>query len=183
MSDPGVWMMGDVGEDRYRGMGIVVEYAGATSRPTWIDPPSAPWDYTRFGRPAAAASVPDERIDMVFSEENAAVNGFNRWLINGAAFSMAEMKPRFRLERGRRYRLRMRNASDDIHPIHLHRHTFELTSIAGRPTNGILKDVVRLGAYQQMEIDFTANSPGLSLFHCHMQLHMDYGFMALFDCR
>lgn len=23
---------------------------------------------------------------------------------------------------------------------------------------------------------------GLSLFHCHMQLHMDFGFMALFDC-
>jgi hypothetical protein len=24
---------------------------------------------------------------------------------------------------------------------------------------------------------------GLSLFHCHMQTHMDYGFMALFDCH
>jgi FtsP/CotA-like multicopper oxidase with cupredoxin domain len=26
---------------------------------------------------------------------------------------------------------RLRNASDDIHPLHLHRHTFELTHIAG----------------------------------------------------
>jgi hypothetical protein len=24
-------------------------------------------------------------------------------------------------------------------------------------------------------------NPGLTLFHCHQQLHMDFGFMALFD--
>jgi hypothetical protein len=23
---------------------------------------------------------------------------------------------------------------------------------------------------------------GMTLFHCHQQLHMDFGFMALFDC-
>ncbi len=85
--------------------------------------------------------------------------------------------------RGRRYRLRMRNGSDDVRPMHLHRHSFELANLAGRPTAGILKDVVMLGGYQRAEVDFTANSPGLSLFHCHMQLHMDFGFMALFDCQ
>ncbi len=182
MSHPGVWTMGDIGEDRFLGMGIVVEYAGATGRSEWVDPPSHRWDYRRFARPAAMASAPDDTIDMVFREENGAINGFNRWLINDTAFSMAHMTPRFQLRRGRRYRLRMRNASDDIHPIHLHRHIFEVTKIAGQPTSGLLKDVVMLGAYQEMEIDFTANSPGFSPFHCHMQLHMDYGFMALFDC-
>jgi Multicopper oxidase len=62
-----------------------------------------------------------------------------------------------------------------------HRHTFELTQVAGRKTSGVMKDVVMLGGYQEMEIDFLANNPGLSLFHCHQQLHMDFGFMALFD--
>ena len=38
-----------------------------------------------------------------------------------------------------------------------------------------------LGGYQEMEVDVTADNPGPTLFHCHMQLHMDYGFMALFD--
>jgi FtsP/CotA-like multicopper oxidase with cupredoxin domain len=75
----------------------------------------------------------------------------------------------------------MANASDDIHPVHLHRHTFELSSIAGQPTAGVLKDVVMLGGYQRMAIDFTADDPGLTLFHCHQQLHMDFGFMCLFD--
>jgi FtsP/CotA-like multicopper oxidase with cupredoxin domain len=75
----------------------------------------------------------------------------------------------------------MRNASDDVHPIHLHRHSFELARIAGKATSGIMKDVVMLGGYQEAEIDFMADNPGRTLFHCHQQLHMDFGFMALFD--
>ncbi len=38
-----------------------------------------------------------------------------------------------------------------------------------------------LGGYQTTEADFTADRPGLTLFHCHMQLHVDFGFMGLFD--
>jgi FtsP/CotA-like multicopper oxidase with cupredoxin domain len=30
-----------------------------------------------------------------------------------------------------------------------------------------------------VEVDLPADNPGLSLFHCHQQMHMDYGFMAL----
>ncbi len=182
MSRPGKWIMGDVGEARFGGMGIVVEYAGATGTPEWIDPPSAKWDYTWFGRLPPHAAVPEQTIEMVITEEPAVVDGFSRWLINGVAFSMAD-KPAITLHQGSRYRLHLRNATDDIHPIHLHRHTFELTRIAGQPTGGILKDVAMLGPYQELDVDFTAQSPGLSLFHCHVQTHMDFGFMTLFDCR
>jgi FtsP/CotA-like multicopper oxidase with cupredoxin domain len=30
-------------------------------------------------------------------------------------------------------------------------------------------------------LDFVADNPGMTLFHCHQQLHMDLGFMALFN--
>ncbi len=43
------------------------------------------------------------------------------------------------------------------------------------------KDVVMVGGYQEVEVDFTADNPGLTLFHCHQQLHMDFGFMTLFE--
>ena len=49
------------------------------------------------------------------------------------------------------------------------------------PIAGVMKDVVMVGGYQEAEIDFTADNPGLTLFHCHQQLHMDFGFMTLFD--
>ncbi|MDB5496400.1 MAG: copper oxidase [Phenylobacterium sp.] len=182
MNRPGVWVLGDVSDDdRGNGMGVVVEYAGQTGPPKWSKPPASKWDYLRFGRTGAGAQAPDEVFDMTFAKDNAALGGFNRWTINGVAFSDKQMEPMFKLRKGRRYRLRMSNASDDIHPIHLHRHSFELTRIAGRPTAGVLKDVVMLGGYQRMEVDFTADNPGRTLFHCHQQLHMDFGFMCLFD--
>jgi FtsP/CotA-like multicopper oxidase with cupredoxin domain len=181
MNHPGIWILGDLADDdRTRGMGIVVEYAHRTGKPVWLAPSPFHWDYTRFGKSTPAAP-PDDTIEMTFAKDNAASDGFNLWTINGAAFSMEKRTPMFRIREGRRYRLRMRNASDDIHPLHLHRHSFELATVAGRPTSGVLKDVVMLGGYQDMDVDFTADNPGLTLFHCHQQLHMDFGFMALFE--
>src|SRR6266516_5286198 len=184
MNHPGVWVMGDLADDdRRHGMGSVVEYAGRGGQPKWISPAPFHWDYARFAKVGATAPSPDETIEMIFAKDNAAEDGFNRWTINGVAFPMSdEMIPAsFHLKQGKRYRIRMRNASDDIHPIHLHRHSFELTSLAGKSTAGILKDVLMLGGYQEAEVDFIADNPGLTLFHCHQQLHMDYGFMTLFD--
>jgi len=184
MNHPGVWIMGDVGDDdRHHGMGIVVEYAGYKGKAQWVAPKPFKWNYASFGQAQPPAQAPDEVFDMMFAKDNAAVEGFNRWTINGVAYPSDQMMaiPLFHLREGKRYRLRMRNASDDIHPIHLHRHTFELTKVAGRQTSGVMKDVVMVGGYQEVEVDFTADNPGLTLFHCHQQLHMDYGFMSLFD--
>jgi FtsP/CotA-like multicopper oxidase with cupredoxin domain len=153
MKHPGVWVLGDLADDdRNHGMGIVVEYSGRVGKPQWITPKPFRWSYLRFGKTEAAAE-PEETIDMIFAKRNAADHGFNEWTINDVAFSMDKTPPMVHLRRGRRYRLRMRNASDDIHPIH----------------------------HQEVEVDFVADNPGLTLFHCHQQLHMDYGFMSLFD--
>ena len=184
MNRPGVWILGDLDDDdRRHGMGIVVEYAGQKGKGVWIKPAPYHWNYLRFAKPGASAPPPDETFDMTFAKDNAAEDGFNRWTINGVAYPMTgEVQPgAFHLKEGKRYRIRMRNASDDIHPIHLHRHSFELTKIFGKSSAGILKDVVMIGGYQEAEIDFVANNPGLTLFHCHQQLHMDFGFMTLFD--
>jgi FtsP/CotA-like multicopper oxidase with cupredoxin domain len=182
MQNPGVWLMGDLADDdRRNGMGIIVEYAGQKGKPQWVKPKPFRWDYTRFANPGAHAATPNETIEMTIVKHNAAHDGFNLWTLNGEAFSMQKMTPKYTLHMGRRYRLRFRNASDDIHPLHLHRHSFELTRIAGKPTAGIVKDVVMLGGFQEIEFDFVADNPGPTLFHCHQQLHMDFGFMSLFD--
>jgi len=182
MSHPGKWIMGDLdNDDRRHGMGIV--YAGRPGKPVWVAPPSHRWNYAAFGKPGSTAPAADRTFEMKFEKQNAAEEGFNRWTINGTAYAMTgEMMPAaFHLQQGKRYRIRMSNASDDIHPIHLHRHSFELTKVAGKVTSGVMKDVVMLGGYQEAEIDFVADNPGLTLFHCHQQLHMDFGFMTLFD--
>jgi FtsP/CotA-like multicopper oxidase with cupredoxin domain len=184
MNNPGVWIMGDLDDnDRRHGMGIVVEYANQKGSAAWLAPSRVRWNYAQLGSINPRPPAPDQTFEMTFAKENAAEGGFNRWTINGAAYPMKQepVSTSFHLHEGHRYRLRLRNASDDIHPIHLHRHTFELTRVAGQPTTGVMKDVFMLGGYQEAEIDFTANNPGLTLFHCHQQLHMDFGFMTLFD--
>ena len=131
MNHPGVWIMGDLADDdRGHGMGIVVEYAGHKAKPLWMPPKPFRWNYARFAKGGATATSPDETFEMMFAKDNAAEDGFNRRTINGAAYPMTRgiVPASFHLKQGKRYRLRMRNASDDIHPIHLHRHTFELTT-------------------------------------------------------
>ncbi|MBV8052116.1 MAG: multicopper oxidase domain-containing protein, partial [Acidobacteriaceae bacterium] len=137
----------------------------------------------KFTKPGIISADPDETFNMTFAKNNAALDGFNRWTINGVAYRTAGAMQlaAFHLHEGRRYRVHMRNESDDLHPIHLHRHVFELTNIMGKPTAGVMKDVVMLSGYQELAFDFVANDPGLTLFHCHQQLHMDFGFMTLFD--
>ena len=184
MNHPGVWILGDLADDdRNHGMGIVVEYGDRNGKPQWSAPPHFRWDYASFAKAGVSGSAPDEIFEMTFAKDNAADAGFNRWTINGVAYPDTQMMapPSHHLKQGKRYRIKMRNASDDIHPIHLHRHTFELTRYAGTPMAGLMKDVLMLGGYQEAEIDFVANNPGMTLFHCHQQLHMDFGFMTLFD--
>jgi FtsP/CotA-like multicopper oxidase with cupredoxin domain len=182
MNHPGVWVMGDLADDdRGHGMGIVVEYAGEKGEAQWVKPEPYLWDYTLFGKPGAHPAAPDETIDITIIKHNGELNGFNQWLLNGVAFSMETMKPAYTVRQGRRYRLKFRNASDDIHPLHLHRHSFELVRIAGKPTAGVMKDVVMLAGFQEIEFDWVADNPGPTLFHCHQQLHMDFGFMAMFN--
>ena len=95
-----------------------------------VKPAPFRWDYTRFGTPAAARPV-DETIEITVVKHNGADRGFNVWTLNGEAFSDAAMKPTYTVQEGRRYRLKFRNASADIHPLHLHRSTAAPHSVAG----------------------------------------------------
>ena len=91
MNHPGVWVMGDLSDDgRKHGMGIVVEYAGSKGKPQWIAPKPFKWNYAHFGIAAAAATQPDEVFEMLFAKQNAAMDGFNQWTINGLSYPMGQ---------------------------------------------------------------------------------------------
>ena len=180
MNNPGVWILGTPhDDDRRDGMGIVVEYAGARGVPRWIAPAKAAWDYTQFGTQllgAHSSTAPDETIPMKLGKINGGKSGFNHWTINGQQY---EHSTPIEIHEGRRYRLAFQNLADDPHPVHLHRHTFEVVNVNGKATAGVLKDTVVVPGFGTVDVDFVANNPGPTLFHCHQTLHMDYGFMRL----
>jgi FtsP/CotA-like multicopper oxidase with cupredoxin domain len=105
---------------------------------------------------------------------------FEGWTINGKSWPKTDT---VLLREGVRYRLALDNQSTEDHPVHLHRHTMELVRLAGKATSGVRKDVVVVPAGAIAEVDFVASNPGKSLFHCHLQDHMDAGFMMLFDYK
>jgi FtsP/CotA-like multicopper oxidase with cupredoxin domain len=179
MKNPGVWVLGTPhDDDRRDGMGIVVEYANKTGAPIWIKPQRKPWDYTSFGNNQAVPE-PVETIPLAFGKINGGTGHFNMWTINGKSFD-ERAEPR-KLSKGKRYRLVFDNQTDDPHPVHLHRNSFELTNVYGKPTSGVMKDVVLVKGYRKIAVDFVPSMEGLTLFHCHQQLHMDYGFKLLFN--
>ena len=178
MTQPGVWVLGETREEiRKSGMGIVVEYAGATGEPGWIEPAETLWDYRAFAHSEPVQEQPDERIPLLFESKFRGHGDFDYWTINGKSYPKTDTVT---LREGKRYRLMMRNKSADDHPVHLHRHTFEVTSLDGKPLSGLRKDVVVVPGNSTAEVDFVAANPGATLFHCHQQSHMDFGFMMLF---
>lgn len=178
MNNPGIWILGSTEKIiRESGMGLVVEYAGQHRQPQWVDPPKAPWDYTIFGRSRPNSAPPQQTIELIFEKIPGGAGKFNLWLVNGKPYPH---EGEFVLQQGVRYRLVMRNRTDDAHPMHLHRHLWELAEINGKKTEGIMKDTVVVPYYGRVAVDLTADQPGLALFHCHIQQHMDYGFKALF---
>jgi len=177
MNQPGVWILGEADDQvRNAGLGVVVEYANRSEAPRWAAPASAPWDYTTFGREAETPEPTGGVVPLVFRKKFAGNGWVDHWTINGKSFPKTDP---IRVRANYRYRLRFDNQSDEAHPVHLHRHTFELTRFGGKATAGVMKDVVVVPAKKQVEVDFTADNPGPTLFHCHQQLHMDYGFMAM----
>ena len=177
MNQPGSWVLGEL-DDRMRGagLGVVVEYANSAGAPKWIAPPKSEWDYLQFGRAETKSPEDAENVPLVFRKKFAGNRWVDNWTINGKSYPKTDP---ILVRTNRRYRLKMDNQSDEAHPVHLHRHSFELTHFAGKATAGIVKDVVVVPAMKQVDVDFIADNPGLTLFHCHQQLHMDYGFMTL----
>ncbi len=186
MTNPGVWVLGEVRRHiQAAGMGIVVEYSGASGKPVWQQPEQLAWSYAQFAsqpKGAARATVSDaeiEEIPLVFQSRFAGHGAPERWMINGKSYPDVTSP---KLVQGHRYRLRLKNASRDDHPIHLHRHTFEVTSLSDEDAiaPGLRKDTVLVRAGTEATVEFVADNPGPTLLHCHQQDHMDRGFMMVF---
>jgi FtsP/CotA-like multicopper oxidase with cupredoxin domain len=179
------------------GMAVVVEYADHSGAAQWQQPADLVWNYEQFSTPRASAaaeshagSEPAIAIPLVLESKFRGHGAMEAWTINGKSYPDTGSVP---LEQGRRYRLQFINKSLDDHPLHLHRHSFELGSLgAPLPTGrgpgpgptvgrGIIKDVVLVDAQTQTDVEFTADNPGATLFHCHQQNHMDLGFMLVFN--
>jgi FtsP/CotA-like multicopper oxidase with cupredoxin domain len=191
MNNPGVWILGEVRNHvRSAGMAVVVEYADKSGVPQWPQPPGLLWNYEQFAAIEAVEEPGEPAITIPLAIESKfrGHGSMEGWTINGRSYPNTSTEL---LQQGRRYRLQFINKSLDDHPLHLHRHSFELRSLGSplavgrsatpKSIRGIVKDVVLVESQTRAEVEFIANNPGPTLFHCHQQDHMDLGFMMLFN--
>lgn len=111
--------------------------------------------------PLLPNSPPDRRFDLVLSGGMMS----SRWTMGGQAFPDAEP---LAIRKGERVRVRMRNMSMGLHPMHLHGHFFRVGSA--------WKDTVLVPPHMgEVTFDFLADNPGQWFFHCHNAYHMETG--------
>jgi FtsP/CotA-like multicopper oxidase with cupredoxin domain len=82
------------------------------------------------------------------------------------------------LELGRTYVFRLRNETQNSHPIHLHGMAFR---VLGR--EGGFTDTVLLDAHQTVDIAVVADNPGDWVLHCHVIEHQKTGLAAYVRVR
>ena len=74
-------------------------------------------------------------------------------------------------------RLAFQNMTMMFHPMHVHGHTFALT------TGGARKDTVIVRRLQRVEVDLPADNPGQWATHCHNIYHAEAGMMTTLSHR
>src|ERR1035438_1133632 len=145
------------------GLGVVVEYSGKTGAPVWNDPAPVKWDYAQFAATTPAAA-PDETLTLTFHDIGTQKGSqFDTWTINNQSWPNVDP---IRVTKGKRYRLLLRNGSGDQHPIHLHRHTFEVAKIGGKDLSGLRKDVINVMPLQTRSEEHTSELQSLRHLVC-----------------
>ena len=134
------------------------------------------WSYLNL----AAANGVLPQADHVFQLTlSGGMMGSSQWTINGASYPNSVP---LRVRKGERIRIEMFNMSMMEHPMHLHGHTFQVTSFNGRILGSpLLKDTVDVLPMQRCTIDFMANNPGNWFFHCHNLQHMMGGLATVVE--
>ena len=111
---------------------------------------------------------PDRTIDLDLTSDMMTYT----WGINGQAFGSG---PPIEVSQGERVRLRFTNRTAMWHPMHLHGHSFALTS----PSGTARKDTVNVLPGETVAVDFLADNPGQWMAHCHNTYHLESGMATI----
>ena len=98
-----------------------------------------------------------------------------RWSLNGDYWP--DVNP-LMIAKGQRVAIEFVNRTMMAHPMHLHGHAFQVTSLNGAPLAGAVRDTVLVPPMGSVGIAFDADNPGRWALHCHNLYHMMSGMMT-----
>jgi FtsP/CotA-like multicopper oxidase with cupredoxin domain len=149
MNNPANWTLGSLNDaERAGGLGVRVNYAAQKGPAHWQAPAAVDWSYVRFSAASRLVPPADQTIELLLEKRPG--DRVPHWIVDGRPqpdIDHLSFKP------GRRYRLRMMNATDRAHAVHLPHQSFALTRVNQIPVSGIIKDTIRLERYNVIEAD------------------------------
>jgi hypothetical protein len=116
-----------------------------------------------FGAGCRSVVEPEQMIEMLLERKS---DGGYRWIVDRGIVDRGTVDGRSQpgdalfLQPGRRYRLRMMNATGGVHTVHLRHHSFELTRVHQVPVSGIFRGTLRLERYNVVEADVRMSRSG-----------------------
>jgi hypothetical protein len=131
--------------------------------------PDTMLDMARFRPGGRSTAKPDEMLEMLLEKRT---GGIPQWTINGRSYQACD--PLF-LQQGRRYRLRMMNATGCVHSVHLRHHSFELKRANQVLVSGILGGTIRLERYNVVDADLVLSRPGPVVLQYRQQIGRNQG--------
>lgn len=122
--------------------------------------------------PTASASNPRLEDGALVQPFPPGTGDFPFSTINGVTADAS--KEAITIREGERIRVRVYNASNGVHSMHLHGHDFTVTSVNGHPVAPEDRNEVTtrdIGPGNFFEMEFIADNPGNWIFHCHFPHH------------
>jgi len=98
------------------------------------------------------------------------------WNLNGQVWP--KVTP-LEVKQGERVEIAFENSTPMTHPMHLHGHVFQVTSVGGQATLGARRDTVLVAPKQTVKVEFDALYSGYWMIHCHLLYHQAAGMMTV----
>jgi len=98
------------------------------------------------------------------------------WSLNGQVWP--KITP-LEVKRGERVEIAFENRTPMTHPMHLHGHVFQVTSLGGPAVLGARRDTVLVAPKQTVKVELDALYPGYWMIHCHLLYHQAAGMMTV----
>ena len=95
------------------------------------------------------------------------------YTINGHSFPKTLEASLLKIKTGERILIRMINAGNLHHPMHLHGHQFKVVQLDGNPlTNPVVVNTQNIAPGQTVDVEVIGTNPGTWVFHCHVLSHV-----------
>jgi FtsP/CotA-like multicopper oxidase with cupredoxin domain len=162
------------------GLTIPIIYEGAEGEFTRDTQQRTVVSLTQYGETAEAQFSLNDTFDLEYTMElnTESADGHTSYTINGEAFPDTDP---IMVNEGDLVKVRMvNNSPEDIHPMHLHGHFFQVLSRNGKPVKGspLVKDTINILPGEEYVIAFEADNSGNWMFHCHDLGHASEGMVT-----